>query len=88
MAYSTGLSDVQRTLLTAVSVAIMSVNVYIATVPEMPREIIVGLGIAATIAVVFRDIYGVKEAGVAVVSKKVDETVDVNKKDVTATPTS
>jgi len=79
MSFTTGLTDAQRTLLTAISVSIMSVNVYIATLPGEHRILAVIFGIAATVAVVFRDIYGVKESAVAAVSKTVDASVQVNK---------
>lgn len=76
---TTGLSDAQRTLITAISTSIMAVNVYILTLPGDHQKLAILLGIAATVAVIFRDIYGVKEAAVAAVSKKVDPTVEVKK---------
>lgn len=59
------LSDTQQSILMFVATALITLNVYVATLPETPGWVIGILGGAAAIAVVAKEQFGARKAEVA-----------------------
>ena len=68
-----GLTETQQSVLMFIAVSLITVNIYISTLPpeEMPRSVIVIMGALSAIAVVAKEQFGAKKAEVAEKAKTV-----------------